>query len=232
MSGERKVALFDMDGTLFPVDSQLRFAGWVLRRHGLRRLYLGAVLPCGILRALHVLNTEQMKRIFLCYAWCMPVEQLREECEAFVQMELLPATFPEVLARLRAHQSAGDRTVLCSASPEWWTRPLGRALGFDEVIGTPFEPFERVPFAPTIPAPGNNKGENKLLRLAEKGITRADYGYTDSTADLPMLSICSRAVLVNPSPKLLSACPGADVIKTPPYPRRRVALAALLGLPY
>ena len=38
MSGERKVALFDMDGTLFPVDSQLRFAGWVLRRHGLRRL--------------------------------------------------------------------------------------------------------------------------------------------------------------------------------------------------
>ena len=47
-----------------------------------------------------------------------------------------------------------------------------------------------------------------------------------------MLSICSRAVLVNPSPKLLQACPGADVIKTPPYPRRRVALAALLGLPY
>ncbi len=231
MSADRKVALFDMDGTLFPVDSQLRFAGWVLRRHGLRRLYLGAVLPCGILRALHVLNTEQMKRIFLCYAWRMPAEKLRGECGAFVQQELLPAVFPEVLARLRAHQQAGDRTVLCSASPEWWTRPFGRALGFDEVIGTPFEPFERVPFAPAIPAPGNNKGENKLLRLAELGILHADYGYTDSTADLPMLTVCSRAVLVNPSSKLLRACPGAEIIETPPYPRRRVALAALLGLP-
>lgn len=231
MSAERKVALFDMDGTLFPVDSQLRFAGWVLRRHGWRRLYLGAVVPCGILRALHVLNTEQMKRIFLCYAWRMPAEHLRAECEDFVRQELLPAVFPAVLDRLRTHQQAGDRTVLCSASPEWWTRPFGRALGFDEVIGTPFEPFERVPFAPRIPAPGNNKGENKLLRLAEAGIRRADYGYTDSTADLPMLSICSRAVLVNPSPGLLRACPGAEVIETPPYPRRRTALSALLGLP-
>lgn len=231
MRAERKVALFDMDGTLFPVDSQLRFAGWVLRRHGWRRLYLGAVVPCGILRALHVLNTEQMKRIFLCYAWRMPAEQLRAECEDFVRQELLPAVFPAVLDRLRTHQQAGDRTVLCSASPEWWTRPFGRALGFDEVIGTPFEPFERVPFAPRIPSPGNNKGENKLLRLAEAGIRRADYGYTDSTADLPMLSICSRAVLVNPSPELLRACPGAEVIETPPYPRRRTALSALLGLP-
>ncbi len=231
MRAERKVALFDMDGTLFPVDSQLRFAGWVLRRNGWRRLYLGAVVPCGILRALHVLNTEQMKRIFLCYAWRMPAEQLRAECEDFVRQELLPAVFPEVLARLRSHQQTGDRTVLCSASPEWWTRPFGRALGFDEVIGTPFEPFERVPFAPRIPSPGNNKGENKLLRLAAAGIRRADYGYTDSTADLPMLSICSRAVLVNPSPGLLRACPGAEVIETPPYPRRRTALSALLGLP-
>ena len=90
MRAERKVALFDMDGTLFPVDSQLRFAGWVLRRYGWRRLYLGAVVPCGILRALHVLNTEQMKRIFLCYAWRMPAEHLRAECEDFVRQELLP----------------------------------------------------------------------------------------------------------------------------------------------
>ena len=33
-------ALFDMDGTLFAGDSQLRFARWILRRHGWRRLYL------------------------------------------------------------------------------------------------------------------------------------------------------------------------------------------------
>ena len=32
--------LFDMDGTLFAGDSQLRFARWILRRHGWRRLYL------------------------------------------------------------------------------------------------------------------------------------------------------------------------------------------------
>ncbi|HEY8991820.1 MAG TPA: hypothetical protein VIM46_07575 [Luteolibacter sp.] len=31
---------------------------------------------------------------------------------------------------------------------------------------------------------------------------RDSHGYTDSTADLPMLAICERATLVNPSPEL------------------------------
>ena len=205
-------ALFDMDGTLFAGDSQLRFCRWVLRRHGWRRLYLLAAAPCGVLRGLGIFNTERMKRAFLAYAWGMPTEQLQQHCRDFVQQELLPALYPPVLERLRAHQQAGDVTVLCSASPDWWTRHVGAALGFTHTIGTPTQNFERVPFMPAIPAPGNNKGANKLVRLAELGITHADVGYTDSAADLPMLSICDRAVLVNPKPAFAARVPGAEVL--------------------
>ena len=60
----------------------------------------------------------------------MPTEQLQQHCRDFVQQELLPALYPPVLERLRAHQQAGDDTVLCSASPDWWTRHVGAALGF------------------------------------------------------------------------------------------------------
>ncbi len=205
-------ALFDMDGTLFAGDSQLRFCRWVLQRHGWRRLYLLAAAPCGVLRGLGIFNTERMKRAFLAYAWGMPTEQLQQHCRNFVQQELLPALYPPVLERLRAHQQAGDVTVLCSASPDWWTRHAGAALGFTHTIGTPTQDFERVPFMPAIPAPGNNKGANKLVRLAELGITHADVGYTDSAADLPMLSICDRAVLVNPKPAFAARVPGAEVL--------------------
>ena len=225
------IALFDMDGTLFPGDSQLRFARRVLRRHGLRRLYLLPVAVCGILRALRIFNTERMKRAFLCYAWGMKADELDAECRAFVNEELIPALYPPVLAKLRAHQAAGDTTVLCSASPDWWTQHVGRELGFTHCIGTPISPFDRVPFMPRIPAPGNNKGANKLIRLAALGIERADVGYTDSAADLPMLSICERAVLVNPKAKFAAQVPGAEILRPPgKEPLPRFLASCLLGL--
>ncbi len=209
------IALFDMDGTLFGGDSQMRFARFVLRRHGWRRLYLFFALPCGLLRALHIIGTPGMKRAFLAYAWGMPAAELKKEASDFVHEELLPALYPEVKERLLRHQQAGDSCVLCSASPDWWVQAFGSALGFNHVIGTPLEPItSRVPLMPRIPAPGNNKGENKLTRLSAIGITKADVGYTDSRADLPMLSICEHAVLVNPKESLVARVTGAEVIRT------------------
>lgn len=223
-------ALFDMDGTLFAGDSQLRFARYVLRRHGWRRLYLLVVLPCFLLCGLRLISLERMKRLFLSYAWRMKREQLDAECRAFVQEELLPAVFPPVLEKLKAHQAAGHTTVLCSASPDWWTRHMGAALGFSLTIGTPVPVESRVSFMPAIPAPGNNRGSAKLTRLAAVGITRADVAYTDSRADLPMLSISREAVLVNPSPTLANMLPGAQIIRTPGLCRWRFVLSCLLGL--
>lgn len=224
-------ALFDMDGTLFAGDSQLRFARWILRRHGWRRLYLLWLLPMGLLRGLHIINTQRMKRAFLAYAWGMKREALQAECEQFVQQEILQVLYPPVLEKLRAHQAAGDTTVLCSASPDWWTQLVGTALGFTHTIGTPTHLADRVELMPAIPAPGNNKGANKLVRLARLGIAKADIGYTDSAADLPMLSICEKAVLVNPKPSFAARVSGAEIL-TPPKGIRPLpfTLGCLLGL--
>jgi hypothetical protein len=55
----------------------------------------------------------------------------------------------------------------------------------------------------------NHKGRAKVERLKQllpdrfrDGILKNSHGYTDSTADLPMLAICQNATLVNPSPAL------------------------------
>lgn len=219
-----------MDGTLFAGDSQLRFARWVLRRHGRRRLYLLLVIPGFILRGLRLVSLGQAKRLFLSYAWGMRRDTLLAEARSFVQSELLPALFPEVLDKLRQHQAAGDTTVLCSASPCWWANIVGEALGFTHTIATPVELRERVPLLPLIPPPGNNRGAAKLTRLAAIGITSADIAYTDSAADIPMLSIASRAVLVNPSPSLAARFPAAEIIRTPQPSPSLFTLRCLLGL--
>ena len=223
-------ALFDMDGTLFAGDSQLRFARRVLRRHGWRRLYLLLVVPGLILRGLRLVSLSWAKRLFLSYAWGMRREDLLAECRDFVQHELLPAMYPEVLAELRRHQAAGDTTVLCSASPEWWASIVGEQLGFTHTIGTPVELPERVPLLPHIPPPGNNRSAAKLTRLATLGITSADIAYTDSAADLPMLSIAQRAFLVNPSPTLAARFPQAHILRTPRSLPHLFTLRCILGL--
>lgn len=224
------IALFDMDGTLFAGDSQLRFARRVLRRHSLRRLYLLLVLPGFILRGLRLVSLSWAKRLFLSYAWGMPREQLLAECRDFVQHELLPAMYPEVLTELRRHQAAGDVTVLCSASPEWWANMVGEALGFTHTIGTPVALPERVPLLPPIPPPGNNRGDAKLTRLASLGISSADSAYTDSSADIPMLSISRHAVLVNPSASLAARFPGARILRPSRSLPPLFTLRCLLGL--
>lgn len=230
MASQQKIALFDMDGTLFAGDSQLRFCRWVLRHHGLRRLYLPVAAVCGILRGLRIFDTERMKRAFLTYAWRMRKIELDQHCRDFVAQEIMPALYPEVVERLRAHQAARDITVLCSASPDWWTQYVGASLGFTHTIGTPTESFDTVPFMPTIPAPGNNKGANKLVRLAAIGITQADIGYTDSAADLPMLSICKQAVLVNPKASFAAKVPQAEVLTPAKKLPAAFALRSVLGL--
>lgn len=224
------IALFDMDGTLFAGDSQLRFARWILKRHGWRRLYLLSVLPSAILRAMRLLTTEQMKRIFLAYAWNMSAEELQNECREFVRQELLKALYPETLHRLRTHLKKGDSAILCSASPDWWTQLVGESLGFTHAIGTPIEPCDRIPFMPRIPAPGNNKGAAKLKRLAAIGITHADIGYTDSEADLPMISICDHAVLINPRPDFSSKVPNAEILAPARHLPPAFMLRCILGI--
>ena len=207
------VVLFDMDGTLFAGDSQLRFARHVLRKWWWRRLYLLLVLPGFVLRGLRLVSLCFAKRLFLSYAWGMRRDVLLAECRAFVQQELLPAMFPEVLAELRRHQAAGHVTVLCSASPEWWVSLVGEALGFSLSIGTPVPLPDKLPLLPRIPSPGNNRGAAKLSRLAALGITSADFAYSDSAADIPMLSIATHTVLVNPSPALASRYPNALILR-------------------
>jgi phosphoserine phosphatase len=77
-------------------------------------------------------------------------------------------------------------------------------LGFDLSLGTVLE--NHLLFPDLV----NHKGANKVTRLRtllppsyfHEGKLINSHGYTDSTADLPMLEICQQATLVNPKPAL------------------------------
>ena len=197
------IALFDLDGTLIAWDCQLLFRHFVVRREPWRNVFLPVFLAFVPLAGL--LGTERMKRVFLSYLWRMDPDKLARLSRQFA-LSVVPQIYPEVRAMLERQRAEGNFTILASASPEFYVSEIGRELGFDLTLGT------RVEMGPFFPRLKNHKGRAKVERLEkelpatyfENGMLRHCHGYTDSTADLPMLALCDSATVVNPSPGLMA----------------------------
>lgn len=199
---EPGVALFDLDGSLLAWDTQLLFCHFVLRREGWRRFYLLLFLP--LLPLAPLLGAAGMKRVFLSYLWRVDPATLDAWAREFVAEWFPGRCFPAMLAEIARQRAAGRRLILASASPEFYVREIGRILGFDEALGTQVETGPRLPLFPDLV---NHKGGEKVRRLRHllgvaSGPLPDSHGYTDSTADLPMLSLCGQATVVNPHGEL------------------------------
>ena len=198
-----RIALFDMDGTLLPWDTQYLFSCFVVRRHSWRRLFLLFYLTCLPLYFLGIWDETRMKRAYLSYLWRLPLETVRRYAEEFASLAE-GWVYPELRERLQKHREEGAECIMVSASPAFYAEPLGRALGFDSVLGTDVALTGKIPLMPELPL-GNNKGKVKVERLRRLGVLppegerRDAAAYSDSVADMSMLCSCGRRVLVNPS---------------------------------
>jgi HAD superfamily hydrolase (TIGR01490 family) len=216
---QRGLGLFDLDGTLIAWDTQILFCDYVLKQEGIRRaflLFFAAFTP-----AAGILGDEGMKRVFLSYLWRVEEEQLAEWVRDWVA-EWFPARcYAPLLERLEKHRAAGHLTILASASPEFYATEVGRALGFDLAFGTQVEWTGAFPLLPDL---RNHKGAEKVRRLSEiigapQDLWPLSHGYSDSSADLPMLERCVTSTLVNPSASLTAIGEerGWEIVR-PPLP--------------
>jgi HAD superfamily hydrolase (TIGR01490 family) len=195
------IGLFDLDGTLIAWDCQLLFRHFVLQREPWRGIFLPVFLA--FLPLAPVLGAGGLKRVFLSYLWRMDPEVLAEYSRDFAAA-VMPTIYPEVREMVEKHRTAGHFTILASASPEFYVKEIGRELGFDLTLGTVVE------IGHLFPDLENHKGEAKVMRLHEvlpasyfnDGQLRNCQGYTDSRADLPMLTLCGEATTVNPGSRL------------------------------
>lgn len=214
------IALFDLDGTLLAWDCQLLFRHHVVRREPWRGLFLPLFLLCAPLHPL--LGDQALKRVFLAFLVGIKPAALAAHAQAFAAAAR-PAIYPQLIDRIESHRRQGHLLILASASPEFYVVELGKKLGFDLILGTP---VVTAPVCPLLPKLDNHKGAAKVRRLRELlppayfsvGKLVRSHGYSDSSADLPMLAICDTATVINPSPALAAIARdnGWDVVR----PRR------------
>ncbi|MGJ8673272.1 HAD-IB family hydrolase [Rubritalea sp.] len=200
-------ALFDLDQTIVPWDTQLLFCNYVLKQERFRTLYLLSFIPFAPFAKW--IGPGPMKRVFLNYLAGMDAHTLDEYARAFVD-ELIPdGLYAEVVKIVEGHKADGRLTVLNSASPEIWVKYIAEELGFDHFFGTQVEIGNHVSLFPDIKG-DNNKGKVKIGRMKhlfpdswkDGDVLPDSYGYSDSHADLPMLYLCERNVMVHPTEKL------------------------------
>jgi alcohol-forming fatty acyl-CoA reductase len=133
----------------------------------------------------------------------VPVERAARLFEAVVQQDLLPATRPEVLERLRWHQEQGHHTLILSGAFEPLLAVYGAHVRLTHVAGTALA-TRSGRYTGRMAGP-LCFGEGKVTRLREYLETnalnvdlRSSYAYADSYSDLPILEAVGRPIAVAP----------------------------------
>ncbi len=208
-----RVALFDLDHTLLPLDSDHAWGeftialGWtdatVFKQ---RNDHFYAQYQTG------TLNVHDYVRFATEAVRQQGPERAQEAHAAFMREVIEPAIQPQARALLRQHQQAGDAVVIVTATNEFVTRPIARALGVDELIAVALERTSG-PDGPGwitggilgVPSFRDGKVTRVAAWLAERGWdwdSAHTTFYSDSMNDLPLLERVNHPVATNPDTRL------------------------------
>ena len=204
-----RLALFDLDHTLLPIDSDFEWGeftsriGWTEpEEFGRRNAEFFAHYQAGTLdiRAYVRFATEAICR--------QGAEAAAAAHAQFMREVVAPAIRPQALQLLRQHQEAGDHVLIITATNEFVTRPIAQALGVQELLATELERGPSGWFTGEIRGEPNMR-EGKVRRmqqwLAQRQWDWSDVEstfYSDSTNDIPLLEKVDTPVATNPDERL------------------------------
>jgi phosphatidylglycerophosphatase C len=139
-SGEPVVAAFDFDGTLAHGGSVWQFLSSVAGAGSVARAAL-LVAPRLAQAALFGGRAadDAKEALFARTLGGRPAEEVARTAASFGLDHLRRHGRVDVLARLEWHRARGHRTVIVSASPEYYVGPVGAELGVDGVVATRLE---------------------------------------------------------------------------------------------
>ena len=204
-----RLALFDLDHTLLPLDSDYEWGEFTMRlgwtdpvEFGRRNDEFYAHYQAG------TLDVHDYVRFATEAVRLKGPEAAQAAHEQFMAEVIRPAIRPEALALVQRHQAAGDEVVIVTATNEFVTRPIAQAFGVNELIAVELERNAHGWITGEIKGTPSFR-EGKVARvgqwLAARGLTWGDVEmsfYSDSMNDLPLLEKARHPVATNPDARL------------------------------
>lgn len=208
-----QLALFDLDHTLLPVDSDHEWGRFLVK--------IGVVDSDHYARENERFYTDyKAGRLdiygFLAFALKPLSEHSREQLniwhKQFMQEIILPNLRQSALDLVKKHQDQGDLCCVVTATNSFVTKPIVKAFGINNLVATEPEVIGN-------PETGNFSGkvsgipnfrEGKITRvenwLASKNLNwdsfNDSYFYSDSINDLPLMEKVKQPIPTNPDERL------------------------------
>ena len=204
-----KLALFDLDHTLLPLDSDHSWGvfttdlGWndpVVFSQRNDEFY--AHYQAG------TLDIHDYVRFATRAARERGATESAHAHARYMDEVIRPRITPEALALVRSHQQAGDTVMIVTATNEFVTRPIAQAFGVSELIAVDLERDVNGWITGEIrgtPSFRDGKVTRVAQWLAQQGLDWSDVEvtfYTDSMNDLPLLEKAHHPVATNPDARL------------------------------
>jgi HAD superfamily hydrolase (TIGR01490 family) len=208
-SEKLKLALFDLDHTLLPIDSDYAWGvfttdiGWT-DPHVFRQKNdeFFAHYQAG------TLDIHDYVRFATQAVRQQGAARATEAHARFMREVVQPSLKAQALALVRQHQATRDAVVIVTATNEFVTRPIADAFGVEDLIAVELER------GPDGWITGEIRGtpsfrDGKVARVSEWLVARGlDWNrvditfYSDSANDLPLLERANHPVATNPEPRL------------------------------
>ena len=208
-SARPRLALFDLDHTLLPLDSDYEWGvfttriGWTdPEEFGRRNDAFYAHYQAG------TLDVHEYVRFAIEAVRARGPQEAAQAHAQFMREVIIPAIQPTARALLEAHRVAGDEIVIVTATNEFITAPIAQALGVEQLLAVQLERDAGGWITGAIAGQPTMR-EGKVLRmqqwLAERGwdwsAVESTF-YSDSMNDVPLLEKVDHPVATNPDARL------------------------------
>ena len=201
------LALFDLDSTLLPLDSDYEWGQFLSRIGAVDREAFAQRNARFLLQYQNgTINPVEYLEFAFGTLARFPRWQLDEWHAQFMSEVINPALRQEARALLQQHQDSGDLIAIITATNRFVTAPIAQAFGVTHLIAAEPELAAGGEITGRLlgtPPFGSGKVDNTELWLASLGLTLPGFArstfYSDSQNDIPLLSAVTHPVATNPN---------------------------------
>src|SRR5215510_11436299 len=203
-----KAAFYDLDGTLLACNLVSMHAYYARNDRSLIKSvyqFTKVLVSVPLLIGLD-LYSRSLFNVFSFRAYRgMHRDRLIGLSDDLFEVTLKPSIFPQAKTLIEITRDLGYRNVLVTGTLDFQIRPVALHFGIDEVICNRLEFKNHVATGRVLPPllAENEKARSIRQYAAEEGIDLTEScAFSDSSADVPMLSAVGHPVATNPTPLL------------------------------
>ncbi len=204
------LALFDLDNTLLPIDSDYEWGQFIVRIGAVNKdIYKKKNQIFFDQYIAGTLNPAEYLAFALGELKGIPRAQLDVWRQQYMEEVILPNIHPAARKLVNSHLDKGHLTAIVTATNRFVTDPIAKAFGVEHLIAAVPEETPDGQLTGNLigtPTSGEGKIEHTKKWLASMDLSfdcfTESWFYSDSDRDIPLLSKVTHPVATNPNDRL------------------------------